>query len=568
MLVLTLFFSLFGSTAQAGNDTSWIPTDKNYYEPTVHSLAFMDKLPLPQEHSVLTTWSNPDAFVCKSTSDPKCATGDVFEYTSILKVCSSNDDTDCVSEVNSIDSSGQSSKGNFSKYTVTNHLNEFPSDPKLGIPQGSMPSIWTLPNAPHASGSEYAVFAGNHGQVNRNGEQGPDGSYFQLSLVPVVLKDFGKTRQSISAGWSQSIPGIYYDYCADSKESGKATYPDCSHVNGGSCLFATSDQGKCYAEESFGSVQRFNVKIRLAKEPNGWMHGRMTDPTISINRVSTGGVNLSVTAGATSVPMVYQTGTWASLPASVQNLWVKCGKDPQACGEFWLARSPDATSDYKNLTQTLEGNSQINLIRYVNAFGSVPLQIMSTIAPLIDNKSQALSSTWSMRTLSNIEMNGANGCFTSTPGLKGIVTTNSPAYSAGPPEYKDGSLNYQVAAPHFNPDGTTPFKGNYNLVMRSDVARCIYGFTSAPIQASISVLSADGNADIATSVTGEKDGWISLSANNFQFSSPVIQVKLSQAPVEKIPSNKKVSAKQMTCIKGKLTKVVSTATCPAGYRKR
>ena len=78
MLVLTLFFSLFGSTAQAGNDTSWIPTDKNYYEPTVHSLAFMDKLPLPQEHSVLTTWSNPDAFVCKSTSDPKCATGNVF----------------------------------------------------------------------------------------------------------------------------------------------------------------------------------------------------------------------------------------------------------------------------------------------------------------------------------------------------------------------------------------------------------------------------------------------------------------------------------------------------------
>ena len=171
----------------------------------------------------------------------------------------------------------------------------------------------------------------------------------------------------------------------------------------------------------------------------------------------------------------------------------------------------------------------------------------------------------------------------STPGLKGIVTTNSVAYSAGPPEYKDGSLNYQVSSPHFNPDGTTPFKGTYNLVMRSDVARCIYGFSKAPIKASISVLSSEGANDVATTVANEKDGWLYLSANNFQFSSPTIKVKLTQdapAPVapatpaplaSPLPSQAKTLTKStITCIKGKLTKSVTAIkpTCPTGYKKK
>jgi hypothetical protein len=553
-----------GSIAHAGNDTSWIPTDKNWSEPTVHSIAFMDKLTLPQEHSVLSVWSNPNAYVCKSTSDSSCVSGNEFEYTSVLKVCSSPTDIDCVSQVNSIDSNGVSTPADFSRYTVANHLNAFPADPKLGIPEGSMPSIWSIPSAPHTSGSDYAVFAGLHGFVDRNGQETSGGSVMQISLIPVVLKDFGKGHQSISTGWSQSIPGIYYDYCSNSAEKNKPTYLDCSHSNGSSCLFSTAEQGMCYAEVPFGKAQKFNVQLRLSKEPTGWMHGRMVDPLISITHGSKGEVSLSVTAGATNVPMVYQTGTWASLPAKLQDLWVKCNSSLEECSSYWEARTNSATSDYIQLSKTLDGNAGLNMIEYVKAFGKLPLEILANIAPLIGDKSQAQSTTWSVRTLTNAEMNGSNRCFTSTPGLKGIVSTNSTAYSAGPPEFKDGSLNYQVASPHFNPDGTTPFKGNYNLVMRSDVARCIYGFTSAPIQASISVISADGNSDIATSVTGEKDGWISLSANNFQFSSPIIRVKLTQP---KVLTESKTT---ITCFRGKNIKTVSSIkpTCPIGYKKR
>ena len=569
--------------ARAGNDLSWIPDNNN---PTVHTLAFTDKLSLPQEHSLLSSWKNPEAHVCKSTTDQYCGSADQIIFNSILKVCSSAADMDCVSQVNAIDQGGNSTSGTFSKYTITNHLNAFAADKRLGIPEGSMPSIWSIPSAPHASGNEYAVFSAIAGGVDQSGKEiftNGTHNFLQVSLIPVVLKDYGKGHQSISTGSSQAIPGIYYDYCADSQASGQPIFTDCSHVNGGGCLFATTEQGMCYAEEAFGSIQKFNVQLRLSKEPLGWMHGRITDPTISITPISAGGVNLSVTAGASSVPMVYQAAPWASLPANVQDLWVKCAVDSQSCGEYWFTPEASKAGDSRMLSRTLSGNADLNLIRYVNPYGDVPLQVMSAISPLIGNKSQAVSTTWSMRTLSVDEMNGANKCFTNSPGLKGIVTTNSTAYSAGPPSFKDGSLNYQVSSPHFNPDGTTPFKGTYNLVMRSDVARCIYGFSNAPVKASISVLSSEGANDVATTVANEKDGWLYLSANNFQFSSPTIKVKLTQdapAPVapatpaplaSPLPSQAKTLTKStITCIKGKLTKSVTAIkpTCPTGYKKK
>jgi hypothetical protein len=101
---------------------------------------------------------------------------------------------------------------------------------------------------------------------------------------------------------------------------------------------------------------------------------------------------------------------------------------------------------------------------------------------------------------------------------------------------------------------------------------------------------------VATTVANEKDGWLSLSANNFQFSSPTIQVKLSQdapAPVVSptptaspavmptpepttqpaLPTPKPtvVSKKiTITCIKGKTLKTVTAVKpiCPKGYKRK
>jgi len=162
------------------------------------------------------------------------------------------------------------------------------------------------------------------------------------------------------------------------------------------------------------------------------------------------------------------------------------------------------------------------------------------------------------------------------------------------PKFENGSLNYKVGGLHFNPDGTT-FKGMYDLVMRSETARCLYGFSNAPISAEISVISVEGEKQVATTKLSESKDWIHLSAYNFGFSSPTIKMTLKQEaepsptpiattspepsptpiattspePVVK-PASKVINKSTITCVKGKLIKKVSAVSpkCPTGFKKK
>jgi hypothetical protein len=130
------------------------------------------------------------------------------------------------------------------------------------------------------------------------------------------------------------------------------------------------------------------------------------------------------------------------------------------------------------------------------------------------------------------------------------------------------------------PDGKTPVLGTYDLVIRSDVARCLYRFSTAPISASVSI-TGGSDAIIATTVVNEKNGWLKLAAYGFTFSEKTLQVKLSQeVVVEPTPTptatstatTKPVVAKKITitCVKGKTSKKVIAVKpkCPTGFKKK
>ena len=105
--------------------------------------------------------------------------------------------------------------------------------------------------------------------------------------------------------------------------------------------------------------------------------------------------------------------------------------------------------------------------------------------------------------------------------------------------------------------------------MRSEVARCIYGFSKAPINATLSITSADGSPQVATTVIGERDGWLYLRAKNFEFSAPTIKAKLTQE-TPAAPAKPVIAKTSITCVKGKTTKKVTSVkpTCPSGFKKR
>jgi hypothetical protein len=141
-------------------------------------------------------------------------------------------------------------------------------------------------------------------------------------------------------------------------------------------------------------------------------------------------------------------------------------------------------------------------------------------------------------------------------------------YIDSPPAFdvNEQTLTYKVAATHFDEKGEV-FLGSYDLALRSDVARCLYGFSAAPISAKIEVISQFGEKQIAVTTVNEKNGWLYLSAKGFTFSSPTVKVKLTQEP-SKIVASKNAST--ITCVKGKITKKVTGVNpkCPTGYKKK
>jgi hypothetical protein len=190
------------------------------------------------------------------------------------------------------------------------------------------------------------------------------------------------------------------------------------------------------------------------------------------------------------------------------------------------------------------------------------------------DKAYANVSTWSFRTMQDYQDYAK--CIGDS-GVAGMVTTNSNAYIAGPPKFQDGDLAYRVASPHYDSKGSIQI-GTYDLAIRSDIARCIYGFSSAPIQATLSVVYADGEAKKATTLVSEKNNWLRLSAKGFTYSSPTVKVTLTQEAPKQVsavtPSTvaKPVAAKKssINCVKGKTTKKVTAvnAKCPTGYKKK
>lgn len=170
------------------------------------------------------------------------------------------------------------------------------------------------------------------------------------------------------------------------------------------------------------------------------------------------------------------------------------------------------------------------------------------------------NSFWS---ISSTRWRSQNKCLQDTSRVLGIVSTNAMGFDGNAPTFSDGFLNYRVSGFHYAADGEKLNSGNYDLVIRSDAARCLYGFSNAPISATVSITGSDGSLNLATTQLSEREGWIKLQASGFTFSEKKIMVKLSQKSTSKTKTT-------VTCIQGKKSKKITgfEPKCPKGYRKK
>ena len=506
-------------------------------------------------HSQLTGYSDKGTLICKSLDDPFCAGAKDFYYGAIIPICEGDDARDCIRGVEAIDSTGNILSAKFKEYATPNHPNKFTGSAKYLLPDSASPSLWEFESTIHSKGKQMAISVGMSGNYSHFSTQVGRDNFF-INLHPVSLQPGPGGFQD--PNWFEN-----YHKCIQRFQSGTEKYTvECgqgSVLNSKyTCAFHLNRNGDCWLKHPFPQDLRFQVIIDLAKEPVGWFHGRMKDPEIEISKISNG-VQLRVAGQSTKQPIFYWGKKFSEMSPEMQAIWQEC-LPRQICSSGSRLINSDNETDF----------NKKNVLFYPLPVGDFLLNFIKPFIPEIDDRSIALRSAWNIRSLSPGEMAKAPRCFNSGSGVAGIVTTNANVYSEGPPSFDGSSLQYQVAAPHYTPRGDE-FLGTYNLVMRSTVARCLYGFSNAPIKASIEVFGENGEKTVATTAVGERDGWLYLSAHNFTYSSPVIKAKLSQESVatqtQPLVSNK-INSK-INCSKAGKIKTISARNlkCPKGWKK-
>lgn len=426
----------------------------------------------------------------------------------VLPACTSNTESNCVAALSLGGSSSSLTPATFIRQTDGTTFAPIPS---LNLPAGSTASLWQSSVANAGGSTTYSVDV----VVDYYFDDSTD------KFIPSGLEAVVQPYTVVSGP----------DYAAPS--TGLETLPDGAQV-----VYLAAPPGACAWEEArtCGAVQDFttgtvtSLSVRITDGIGGWLFGRMKDPTLSVTNFDATSHTLTVTAESVPVP-AFEVATSASNPDAGFTAWLASQNGYQLATGFPIMLDP-------NLNQAFEAIDDLR----------------SDAA----NTASGVTNDWSFNSFPT----GQTGnCFTSTAQIQGVVTTNAMAYSRNPPTFANGYLSYEVAGMHYLPGGSLAL-GTYNLVLADSVARCLYGFTNAPISASISVTENGGTENVATTSVADTGGWLYLSAGGFTFSDPVIKIKLKQKGLSSTPST-------IVCTKDASVKHVRAINprCPSGYRR-
>ena len=488
---------------------------------------------------------------CSGWDDPSCSVYDNLFADLILSPCLNDADRACLDGIEAKNSSGTLEKltlyGEAPSQKIARY--QFKSGANLvDVPAGGGLSIW------------------------KSSEKNADGSD-RLYAAHILLRYIAtSSRQSGEAA----------DKIVLSDFKGQI-YP-VTLKSGATCKeFAIGSQ--CIDSVNFTGNEKLAVTLRMNKDLTGWIFGRMQNSEFAVTSLDAGYNKIRIGGDVTLVP---------ELAAKVAKSDIS--KDPKLekyLRDFFTYGRPGVSvpnpgsgsfndgsiggyqsTSYEGFlaAQTTTRLISVNFDKFA-LFSAFENQLKPFSPPASNNGRNILRETnsifWNFGANTYI---GSNKCSADKTKLHGLVVTNASIFENGPPEFKDGSLNYRVAGVHNNLDGSE-FKGRYTYIVRSDTARCYYGFSNAPIEARVEVLSSNNTTQVASVLVSEKDGFIKLQADNFTFSSPTIKVKFSQDSAQPTATTAKIAPKKsstITCIKGKTSKKITGVNpkCPAGYKKK
>jgi hypothetical protein len=488
---------------------------------------------------------------CNSLQDKACLEASNMMLWSHLSPCSLGSVTNCIDSFYAEDEAGKKIQGEFVRYANQDSKWAFEESSANNFPKTKgMGGVWKLSGLAGATTDLYYVSAYANMRVRKTAGSQIAGAQFSVGDFESGISPI----KEVSGQYSASVASDSSNKSLDGSRSGGmgASYAlDVSERD--NCVML--EAGKCLQRQDFPSNYRFGLTVKLGQRLSGWFHGRIYRPDISTNAGASGQL-VQVDALPVVVPSVLKKVPTSEIS---QELRTYLSQDRQfGEGSGYL----------------MPGSS-----------GKDAIDQAALWLPLIKDTATKSLQYWSFRTLNmGNESPDVQRCSSTSNEISGIVTTNALTYSAGPPAYNksEESLDYKVLAPHYTSKGDLAV-GTYDLLLKSEVARCIYGFSKAPISGSISIVNESGQNNVATTVINEKNGFLYMSANGFTYSAPTVKIKLSQVaevvaptptptptPTPSASTKAPVKAVTITCIKGKTTKKVTAAKpkCPTGYKKK
>jgi len=460
-----------------------------------------------------------------------------------LGFCHTATEMNCIETVLAIDPSGKKIPFVNQKYFPADQETVFKSNASQ-VPNGSTTSVVQFPGVLNSAGTnDYAVGVAVNQRFTTDSNGNLSTFYdpnFIASISPVQLVK-GMYKPRVAEKISQQ--GINGEALSRHSE----------------CVVL--EVGVCGLPVSFPEGYSFSLFLRLNLSLYGWLHGRLTDGIASSSYLgNVNGLNylVAISGKPSAVPEAVAAVPFEQVSADFIDKALYKGFDVKG---FKPEDFPFLMT-YAPVRGTYTYNGFLTWSPYLNQTAVAMPKVWSVRAIQKDQMGDVSADSPILRCIAGAAFSGKNG------GIVGFLNTNATSYLSGPPTYNpsDQSLDYKVAAPHYAKDGSE-FQGIYTLQIRQDVAKCIFGLTDAPVKATVSVTSLDGQQQAVTTSMSERDGFYYFQASGFHFSAPTIKLKLVNTAVPaKTPTT--VSAlRAIKCVKGKLIKKVVAVNpkCPSGY---
>ncbi len=413
---------------------------------------------------------------CDSWNDSKCPLREGFalEGRVVLGTCIDAEELGCIDSFKVFNSFGAGKKLTFVGKSFSAAV-DIPQALNLGIPRSSSPPVYT-----DEQGNYFVVRAGLGVYAGLQSSLKLD-----VDVTPVV-----RTNNS-----SLSAPKV-----ENTKE--QRTGLGVVYVSPSPSECVSTDVGICYKAISPETEYKYTVSVRVPRTVSGWLRGRVADANFDVAIVNDKSQLITVTAKSVKLPIAGGWVNFKDLPNGfIDKVWPSGGYDPSPSASYYLVADPSQ--------------------------GDRGLEEYSAWSPYLKEKALTSVSNWSFGT--NISSSDQS-CLKVPGEISGFVASNASVYSSKPPQWDaaTSSLTYKVAAPHLDESGNVN-SGNYTLAMPLTSIKCLYGQSTLPPSATVSVAYGDEITTVATVSLKSDSGWVFFSANGFHYSAPSIVVKFNSS---------------------------------------